>query len=199
MFSTPTSLEPRFQNLCDNNIPRPAQTSADATAATSNVHASQTPSSDRSPAHQASRKNTQSLRQRINCLVVKTLAENQEKDKLNNLQQVATPAASPTPTNAATNVATAKPQSAATPVAQSTSVAAGAGGGLFHGDTWKIKILQNTRVITTVQESQFVCNALAKNPTSDDGAPVVISVDCEGINIGVKGQLTLIEVSTVAC
>lgn len=66
---------------------------------------------------------------------------------------------------------------------------------MFVGDTWKIKVLQNTRVIATVNESQFVTEAIAKSATKDD--PVVISVDCEGINLGLKGELTLVEIGTI--
>jgi exonuclease 3'-5' domain-containing protein 1 len=63
------------------------------------------------------------------------------------------------------------------------------------GDTWKIKVLQNTRVITTIKESLFVCEAIKKSAPNDDC--VIISFDCEGVNLGVKGQLTIIEIGTI--
>lgn len=189
----PCSLEPRFQNLCDNNIPKPSSGNAlpAATAAATQTPVAAAPapttatSADRSPAAQP--KKNQSLRQRINCLVVKTLAENQEKDKQNGLLP-------PAPASASTTASTATATAAPAPAAPANAAPpAPTQSGLFHGDTWKIQILQNTRVISTVQEAQFVCGALAKGATHGD-APVVVSMDCEGINLGLKGQLTLIEV-----
>lgn len=183
------SLEPRFQNLCDNNIPKPSAANSLPTASVVAPVAPATPSAapsspDRSPAAQP--KKNQSLRQRINCLVVKTLAENQEKDKQNGLLPPAAASSSSPPTMTTTTPA-APATAAASPQPQLAPQT-----GLFHGDTWKIQILQNTRVISTVQEAQFVCTALAKGAQGDTS--VVVSVDCEGINLGLKGQLTLIEV-----
>lgn len=63
----------------------------------------------------------------------------------------------------------------------------------FNGDTWRIKILHNTKVIATVKESLFVTDALLKQGKQKQ---TVISVDCEGINLGVRGQLTLVEIGT---
>lgn len=63
----------------------------------------------------------------------------------------------------------------------------------FIGDTWKIKVLQNTRVISTVKESLFVTQAILKSAYEDQ---TVISFDCEGINLGVRGQITMIQLGT---
>lgn len=103
----------------------------------------------------------QSLRQRVNSLVIKTLAENKEKDKVHSHENTIKPY---TTTNS------------------------------FVGDTWKLKVLQNTRVISNIKDSIFVTDALAKFATPDQ--QVVISLDCEGVNIGAKGTITLIQVGT---
>lgn len=66
-------------------------------------------------------------------------------------------------------------------------------GSYFHGDTWKLKVLNNTKVITSVKESLFVTGALLNSAQNDQ---IVVSMDCEGINLGVRGQLTLLELGT---
>lgn len=118
------------------------------------------------------------LKQRISNLVTKTLAENEEKDKrtINVLQ----------PINNG-NLSSSNSSSTNTSPVHSRNY--------FMGDTWKIKVLQNTRVITTIKESLFVCEAIKKSATNDDC--VIISFDCEGVNLGVKGQLTIIEIGTI--
>lgn len=63
----------------------------------------------------------QTLKQRINSLVMKTIAHNTERDR----------------------------SYAATSLANNTSTAGGAAG----SDAWKVKVLQNTKVIVTVKES----------------------------------------------
>lgn len=106
----------------------------------------------------------QSLRQRVNSLVIKTLAENKEKDKMNSAEN---------------HHHQIKPYTAANN---------------FVGDTWKLKILQNTRVITNIKDSIFVTDAISKFATLKQ--QVVISLDCEGVNVGSKGTITLIQVGT---
>lgn len=63
----------------------------------------------------------------------------------------------------------------------------------FHGDTWKLRVLQNTKVISNVKESVFVTDALLRSAA---GTQAVVSMDCEGINLGVRGQITLLELGT---
>lgn len=119
------------------------------------------------------------LKQRISNLVTKTLAENEEKDKR-----------APSVLQSVNNgsISSSNSSSTATSPVHTRSY--------FHGDTWKIKVLQNTQVISTVKESLFVCDAIMKSaPASDER--VVISFDCEGVNLGIKGQLTIIEIGTV--
>lgn len=179
-------LDVKIENLCENNCPKVsssepsslASLNASSNASSANISPAMSPvpppvaASANERLNFAGNKN-QSLKQRINNLVVKTLAEN-EKEKQVNILQSSQPAANAT--------------SAAAPNSAEQA------NNLFNGDTWKIKVLQHTRVIATVKESLFVTDAIMK-PSSAD--PVVVSVDCEGINLGVKGELTLIEIGTV--
>uniref|UniRef100_A0A1Q3F125 Putative deddy 3'-5' exonuclease protein n=1 Tax=Culex tarsalis TaxID=7177 RepID=A0A1Q3F125_CULTA len=140
----------------------------------------------------------QSLKQRINNLVIKTLAENLEKDKqsMSAIQQthhsvaVGPGGGSSIPTNATAAQTNNNPSPhpvSPTPTSPIHS------NNYFIGDTWKIKVLQNTRVISTVKESLFVTQAILKSAYEDQ---TVISFDCEGINLGVRGQITMIQLGT---
>ncbi|PNF19940.1 hypothetical protein B7P43_G11466 [Cryptotermes secundus] len=105
----------------------------------------------------------QTLKQRINSLVMKTIAQNTERDR----------------------------SYAATSLANNTSTAGGAHG----GDIWKAKILQNTKVIVTIKESLQVVEDIMSQAATEK---VSVSFDCEGINLGVKGQLTLFQLGTMS-
>lgn len=195
----------KMDNLCENNCPKTSTTLSTSEPNSLIISDTSSPLSNRSPAMSptpppvsndrtnfAGNKN-QSLKQRINNLVIKTLAEN-EKDKPNTALHVhqnnQTNNANATAANS--NTTNSGAQLAAS-LAKNT--ADSSANNMFVGDTWKIKVLQNTRVIATVNESQFVTEAIAKSATKDD--PVVISVDCEGINLGLKGELTLVEIGTI--
>ncbi|XP_053997191.1 egalitarian protein homolog [Hylaeus anthracinus] len=95
----------------------------------------------------------QTLKQRINTLVMKTLADNTEKDRsLHNVQM---------------------------------------------GDAWKLKVLQQARVIVNPRESlQIIEDIINPRKLPADGK-IVVSLDCEGINLGVKGKVTLIQIGTM--
>ncbi|XP_066251483.1 egalitarian protein homolog isoform X1 [Euwallacea similis] len=79
-----------------------------------------------------------------------------------------------------------------------------------YNDTWKIKLFQNTRVICSVKECQMVIedilqrkvnNKVQTNKTPEwpfTNGKVIVGFDCEGINLGVKGQLTLLQIATTA-
>ncbi|XP_014473702.1 PREDICTED: uncharacterized protein LOC106743909 [Dinoponera quadriceps] len=96
----------------------------------------------------------QTLKQRINTLVMKTLADNTERDRSLQTAQM--------------------------------------------GDAWKLKVLQQTRVIATPRDSlQIIEDIINPRKPPPDGK-VVISFDCEGINLGVKGQLTLVQIGTMS-
>lgn len=100
----------------------------------------------------------QTLKQRINTLVMKTLADNSEKDK--NLVQNLNHHSSSGVT-----------------------------------DQWKAKVLSATKVVNTIKESnQIIDDIFAK---AKDGSNVVISVDCEGISLGAKGKLTMVQIGTI--
>uniref|UniRef100_A0A182PZE9 3'-5' exonuclease domain-containing protein n=1 Tax=Anopheles farauti TaxID=69004 RepID=A0A182PZE9_9DIPT len=146
----------------------------------------------------------QTLKQRINSLVIKTLAENLEKDKhsMGAIQQQTTtqhgvigggPGA-PTMTPGTGGGGTTGQSGAMSPTPPPTT-----GGNPVHsnnyfiGDTWKIKVLQNTRVISTVKESLFVTNAILKSALEEQA---IVSFDCEGINLGVRGQITMVQLGT---
>ncbi|XP_076238381.1 egl_like_exo domain-containing protein [Calliopsis andreniformis] len=96
----------------------------------------------------------QTLKQRINTLVMKTLADNTEKDRSLQIAQM--------------------------------------------GDAWKLKVLQQTRVVVSPKESlQIIEDIINPRKPPPDGK-VVVSFDCEGINLGVNGQLTLIQIGTMS-
>ncbi|GAB0089948.1 5'-Nucleotidase, C-terminal [Sergentomyia squamirostris] len=171
--------DPRLDSLCDRNCPSGAigsyytsQTPPAVLQQTTAPPVAPQPTPAAQPVEKTPAKN-QTLKQRINSLVIKTLAENLEKDKqaMSALQSA----------NAA-NIGDIKANSTSTHV-----------NNYFVGDTWKIKVLQNTRVIATIKECLFVTEAILKSAVNEQ---VVISFDCEGINLGAKGQLTLVEIGT---
>lgn len=96
----------------------------------------------------------QSLKQRINTLVMKTLADNTEKDRGLQTSQV--------------------------------------------GDAWRVKVLQNIKIVVNPKECQQIVDEIMESTQylTDDGH-VIVSFDCEGINLGAKGQLTLIQIGTM--
>lgn len=188
----------KLENLCNNNCPSSLTLSTkSSTASSNNVSPAQSPITVPSSTAASDRINfagnkNQSLKQRINNLVIRTLAENSEKDKHTGNLLTANSFQSNNNNNqsAATvenSIANSGPQLAASIANNSPD--------LFNGDTWKIKVLQHTRVIATVKESQFVTDALMKSASNNER--VIIALDCEGINLGIKGELTLVEIGTV--
>ncbi|GAB1859500.1 Exonuclease 3-5 domain-like-containing protein 1 protein [Camponotus japonicus] len=96
----------------------------------------------------------QSLKQRFNTIVMRTLADNTERDRSLQTAQM--------------------------------------------GDAWKLKVLQQTRVIATTRESLQVIEDIINPRKPPPDGKVVVSFDCEGINLGVKGQLTLVQIGTMS-
>lgn len=184
----PETTENKLDNLCERNCPNFVYTTGQQVSSLL-VHQTSpatSPASNNVDRSAAAKKN-QTLKQRINNLVIKTLAENLEKDKQ-------------TMTNYQQHQYGAAPQGTAAAIVNSnsgdgrpTQTNTNSNFNIFAGDTWKIKILQNTRVISTIKESLFVTEAILRSAANDQ---VVVSVDCEGINLGVKGQITLIEIGT---
>ncbi|CAG9861325.1 unnamed protein product [Phyllotreta striolata] len=107
----------------------------------------------------------QSLKQRINNLVLKTLQENTGRERQSMMNQHAT----------------------------------------HTMDSWKTKLFQNTRVICTTKECQVVIDDLitraSKVPinTTWPFTPnrMTVAFDCEGVSLGNKGQLTLMQIATM--
>ncbi|XP_033214156.1 egalitarian protein homolog [Belonocnema kinseyi] len=96
----------------------------------------------------------QTLKQRINTLVMKTLADNTERDRSLQSMQM--------------------------------------------GDAWKLKILQQTTVIVNPRECLRIVDDIINPRRPPPDGKIAISFDCEGINLGVKGQLTLIQIGTMS-
>ncbi|XP_072381573.1 uncharacterized protein egl [Diabrotica undecimpunctata] len=108
----------------------------------------------------------QSLKQRINNLVLKTLQENTGREQRQGMMNQH----------------------------------------ITHTDSWKTKLFQNTRVICTPRECQLVIDDIISKAERTRPNPswpftpenVVVAFDCEGINLGVKGQLTLMQIATMS-
>lgn len=98
----------------------------------------------------------QTLKQRINSVIMKTLADNSEKDK-----------------NLVPNIFN-KPQE-----------------NLTLSNEWETEILSRTNMIKSVKEGiQIIEELFAK---AEKGNKVIVGLDCEGVNLGIKGHLTLIQ------
>ncbi|XP_023171515.2 uncharacterized protein LOC111599918 [Drosophila hydei] len=173
--------ELKLENLCENNYPSSNVCYGPIGAATQQQQQQQQQQQS-APTERLNSVN-QTLKQRINTLVIRTLAENLEKDKQSLANQNAhSSSVHGSNTKAATAAATAAANAA---TSQS----------YFVGDTWKIKVLQNTTVIANVKHSTFVTDALL-DLAKDEEHNIAISLDCEGINLGIKGEITLIEIGT---
>lgn len=193
-------LDNKLENLCENNLPKvttntqPAAVTTPPAASLSPVLSPipVTPPSNTERPGYAGNKN-QSLKQRINSLVIKTLADNLEKDKhsVNSSYQQQQLNAQVT----SLGVSTTNAAPSATPAPAPATTNSEPINNPFAGDTWKIRVFQQLRVIETIRESLFVTEAIMKASKSDHQ---IVSVDCEGINLGVKGEMTLIEIGTTS-
>lgn len=96
----------------------------------------------------------QTLKQRINTLVMKTLADNTEKDRTLQTAQM--------------------------------------------GDAWKLKVLQQTRVIVNPKESLQVIEDIINPRKPPPDGKIVVAFDSEGINLGIKGKMTLVQIATMS-
>lgn len=161
-----TENDVKLENLCETNCPSSTTGSyySKTTAATTIGSVEKTNTVNNN-------KNT-TFKQYVDNLVKKTLAENFEKDKqtMNTLQT------EPIKNQSSQNTS---------PVHTTNNY--------FVGDTWKVKVLQNTKVISNIKDSTFVTDAILKSSLNNQ---VVLSFDCEGVNLGAKGQLTLLEIGT---
>ncbi|XP_017040599.1 uncharacterized protein LOC108087647 [Drosophila ficusphila] len=205
--------ELKLENLCENNYPSPNTcygpiNNAAQQQQQQQLQQTQQQQQQQNPAEQRLNSVNQTLKQRINTLVIRTLAENLEKDKqsLANQQGGATsPHASPV--HSIANSTSANQNASAANNANSNAVSNSNAANpnpnnanhspshsYFVGDTWKIKVLQTTTVIANVKQSVFVTDNLLKYAAKNES--IVVSLDCEGINLGLKGEITLIEIGT---
>lgn len=80
--------------------------------------------------------------------------------------------------------------------------------GMMHNtDSWKSRILQNTKVICNNKESKRIIDYImgkSKSLSEEEDAiwpftvdKVVVGVDFEGINLGVNGSITLVQIATL--
>jgi len=90
----------------------------------------------------------QSLKQRINSLVVQTLAHNSTRER--------------------------------------SSLPPGSGG----SDQWGSHVMSATKLVNGVREGQFIVDSLLNE--------TVLAVDLEGVNLGVNGRATLLQIATMA-
>ncbi|XP_060660849.1 uncharacterized protein LOC132794418 [Drosophila nasuta] len=197
--------ELKLENLCENNYPSSTVNYGPigAAAQQQQQQQQQQPTTAATTAAPTERLNSvnQTLKQRINTLVIRTLAENLEKDNKSLANQNSH--SSPVHAKASGNAAATATAAGGATVAGATA-AAGTGAqnnanpspshSYFVGDTWKIKVLQNTTVIANVKHSTFVTEALLD--LAKDENNIAVSLDCEGINLGIKGEITLIEIGT---
>ncbi|KAH8321421.1 hypothetical protein KR074_004371 [Drosophila pseudoananassae] len=214
--------ELKLENLCENNYPsanscygpinNASMPQQQQQQALQQQQQQQVQQQSQSPSEQRLNSNNQTLKQRINTLVIRTLAENLEKDKQSLANQqgggTSSPHASPVHSIANSSANQTNSQNAnsssSTPNTNSNSNSSANQNNANHnsspshsyfvGDTWKIKVLQNTTVIANVKQSVFVTDAILKYAAKNEN--IVVSLDCEGINLGLKGEITLIEIGT---
>lgn len=119
-----------------------------------------------SPRSQQANIANQTLKQRINSIVIKNLAENMVRDRVNNHLNRA---------------------------AEETNGMASLKNNMM-GEAWRQKVLQSATVIANARECATLVDSIigAKRSTKS-----IISFDCEGINLGLKGVLTLCQIATM--
>lgn len=110
----------------------------------------------------------QTLKQRINSIVIKNLAENMVRDRVNNHLN-----------------SRGMEETNGTPSINNTVM----------GEAWRQKILQSTTVIANPRECATLIDMIMCQKRIN--SKVIISFDCEGINLGLKGVLTLCQIATM--
>ncbi|CAH0714014.1 unnamed protein product, partial [Brenthis ino] len=122
--------------------------------------------SPRSPHPQANIAN-QTLKQRINSIVIKNLAENMVRDRVNNHLNARS--------------------------AEDTNGMASLRNNMM-GEAWRQKVLQSATVIANVRECATLIDSIMNTKRTSKS---IVSFDCEGINLGLKGVLTLCQIATM--
>ncbi|CAF4885825.1 unnamed protein product [Pieris macdunnoughi] len=108
----------------------------------------------------------QTLKQRINSIVIKNLAENMVRDRVNNHLN-ARCSEELNGVNVRNNLV---------------------------GEAWRQKVLQSTTVIASARESATLIDSIMNAKRTGKS---IVSFDCEGINLGLKGVLTLCQIATM--
>ncbi|XP_050353477.1 egalitarian protein homolog [Nymphalis io] len=109
----------------------------------------------------------QTLKQRINSIVIKNLAENMVRDRVNNHLN----ARASEETNGLLSIRNN-----------------------MMGEAWRQKVLQSATVIANVRECATLVDSIMNVKRT---AKSIVSFDCEGINLGLKGVLTLCQIATM--
>ncbi|XP_072934656.1 egalitarian protein homolog [Epargyreus clarus] len=109
----------------------------------------------------------QTLKQRINSIVIKNLAENMVRDRVNNHLNAR--------------------------CSEETNGTASIRNNMM-GEAWRQKVLQCATVIANVRECATLIDSIM-NPKRTTKS--IVSFDCEGINLGLKGVLTLCQIATM--
>ncbi|VVC97060.1 egalitarian protein homolog [Leptidea sinapis] len=107
----------------------------------------------------------QTLKQRLNSLVIKNLAENMVRDRVNNVYNRC---------SEDSNGATLR--------------------NMMTGEAWRQKVIQSTTIIANVRECATLMDSIL-NPKRSGRS--IVSFDCEGINLGMRGVLTLCQIGTM--
>lgn len=182
----PCSLnEIRLDNLCAGNVPKKFTYTNDnnhndivnneASLKTTSTATGQQP--QQQTLRERDRRVNMTFKQNVESLVRKALAENDRKVPV---------AIQPTNGNSVTSSNSSS--TTTSPVHNQNNY--------FQGEKWKIKVLANTQVIKTVKDAMFVVEAIRKSARAPDER-VVISFDCEVVNVGAKGVLTLLQIGTI--
>lgn len=64
-------------------------------------------------------------------------------------------------------------------------------------ETWRRKVLQKTSVVVDIKECASIVDRILNPKNQKSKQAPVISFDCEGINLGLKGQITLFQIATL--
>ncbi|XP_077298358.1 egl_like_exo domain-containing protein [Arctopsyche grandis] len=110
------------------------------------------------------------MKQRLNTIVLKNWVDNMVRDSMNSQN------AADDHGNANTN--------AKSPLHTSNEV-------------WRRKVLQSTSVVVDIKECATIIDRIMNPKNRGSKHMPVISFDCEGINLGLKGQITLFQIATV--
>lgn len=179
------NFEITLQSLCENNCPKIGSSSNVSTASRS-VNCTSTISKTNDVGSNNNNNNNininnRTFTQRINKLVVQNLLHNIGKEK-----QIVP--SSKTSQNSAPPAPCSEFETCAVEKILPSSH------NYFVGNAVKAKILQNTRVVSTVQQSLLVTNDIQNSKHNNE--QIVISLDCKGMNLGINGVITMIEIGT---